>query len=74
MLRLLTHSRPINQTIQLAYDHNKYALDECPAVKRRGPNDSQKLRPKGRMWWKTDEMTLLCLHKVTLYPALENLF
>lgn len=32
MLRLLTHSQPINQTIQRAYDHNKYARDECPAI------------------------------------------
>lgn len=32
ILRLLTRSQPINQTIQLAYDHNKYALDECLAV------------------------------------------
>lgn len=35
MLRLLTHSRPINQTIQRAYDHNKYARDECPAAKEK---------------------------------------
>lgn len=33
MLRLLTHSQLINQTIQLAYDCNKYALDECMAVR-----------------------------------------
>lgn len=26
ILRLVTHSQPINQTIQAAYDHNKYAL------------------------------------------------
>ncbi len=37
ILRLLTHSQPINQTIQLAYDHNKYALDECLAVRRIDP-------------------------------------
>lgn len=33
ILGLLTHSKPIHQTVQLAYDHNKYALDECLAVR-----------------------------------------
>lgn len=37
ILRLLTHSQPINQTIQLAYDHNKHPLDECLAVLRMNP-------------------------------------
>lgn len=37
MLCSLTHSQPIHQRVQLAYDHNKYAQDECSAAGRNDP-------------------------------------
>lgn len=37
MLCSLTQSQPIHQTIQLAYDHNKYAQDLCSAAGRKDP-------------------------------------
>lgn len=62
ILRLLTRSRPINQTIQLAYDHNKYTLDKCLAVRRTEPV-LHKLRPEGQTWWKADKKKLFYFHK-----------
>lgn len=51
ILRLLTHSQPINQTIQLAYDHNKYAPDKFFCSRENDPTVFQRrLRPEGQIW------------------------